>query len=127
MDEKLKRKIICSILNEFKNKNRKINYESYNIKYNEFVSILHYMNSHNLIKNVSFARAGNEPMIAFYDDAEITDLGIEYLQDSKPIKKLITKYSKFIKPTGKFLAWLISTIITLAGVAIAYLEYIKPN
>lgn len=127
MEQKLRLKIISSILNELKNENRAIDYKAYNIEYKEFVSILYYMKKKDLINNVSFAHASNKPTIAYYDSVEITEEGIKFLKDNNPKQKFITKTFKFAKPTGKFLAWFISTILTLAGVIIGYLSYIKPN
>lgn len=87
MNVKLKLKIVYSILKEFSEGNMNINHENYDIEYGEFITILEFMQNEELIRGASFAHTKTEPTIGWWDDAEVTMKGLEYLNNNSTLAK----------------------------------------
>lgn len=88
MELKIKLKIIYSILKEFSEGNKAIDQETYDINYNEFLSILEFMVNEGLVRNVVFAHSKGEPSVGWWDNAEVTMKGLHYLQENSSKVKI---------------------------------------
>ncbi len=87
MEVNKKLKIAYSILKEFSEGNKKINQETYGIEYHEFLDILKFIQDEGFIRNVTFANKNNRPAIGWWENAEITMKGINYLQENSKLSK----------------------------------------
>jgi len=87
MEQKKKSKIMYSILREFSEENRTINAETYGIEFKEFASILNFLKEEGLVRNIDFAKGGGAILVAFYENAEVTMKGLEYLKENSSIAK----------------------------------------
>lgn len=87
MELKTKFKIIYSILKEFSEENRSIKAETYGIEFNEFASILNFIQTEGLVRNINFAKGGESILVAIYDNAEVTMKGLEYLSNNSALAK----------------------------------------
>lgn len=87
MELKTKLKIMYSILKEFSDGNRAIDQETYGIEYIEFIGILEFIQSEELIRGFKATKYVNGTQIGWWDKAEVTMKGIQYLDENSKLAK----------------------------------------
>lgn len=71
-----------------------VNADKLGMTFEEFKIALDGLFKDGLIKDVQFARAGNQPPLPFWDKASITEKGIDYVENKIGIDKTLDKKEK---------------------------------
>ncbi|HFQ6533931.1 YjcQ family protein [Clostridioides difficile] len=87
MELKIKLKIIYSVLKELSEGNRAIDEKIYGIEFIEFIDILGFLQNEGLIRNFKTTKYINGTQIGWWDKAEVTMKGIQYLEENSTLAK----------------------------------------
>ncbi|MDB0439345.1 head protein [Clostridioides difficile] len=87
MELKIRLKIIYSVLRELSEGNRAIDEKIYGIEFIEFIDILGFLQNEGLIRNFKTTKYINGTQIGWWDKAEVTMKGIQYLEENSTLAK----------------------------------------